>query len=233
MYAKINISGELEVLTGMHIGGSDAFSAIGATDSPVIRDPVGNLPMIPGSSLKGKMRTLLARQCNEALAKTPDGDDDRIKRLFGSANDERFKPARMIFSDMFLKNGDALREKTDSLTEIKFENTINRISAEANPRQIERVVRGSKFDIDLIYEISLDQTGNFPSKDEILEDFGLLAAGFRLLQYDYIGGSGSRGYGRVGVGLLTAAIAVGALADGLSLEEINGTLNGGAPLPCL
>lgn len=62
MFGKIQITGQIKVVTGMHIGGSTAFAAIGAVDSPVIRDARTNLPMIPGSSLKGKMRTLLARE---------------------------------------------------------------------------------------------------------------------------------------------------------------------------
>lgn len=49
------------VVTGLHIGASSAFSAIGAVDSPVISDIRTNMPMIPGSSLKGKMRSLLAK----------------------------------------------------------------------------------------------------------------------------------------------------------------------------
>ena len=53
MYAKIQITGNLEVKTGMHIGGSSAFAAIGAVDSPVIKDGRTQSPMIPGSSLKG------------------------------------------------------------------------------------------------------------------------------------------------------------------------------------
>jgi CRISPR-associated protein Csm3 len=224
MYAKINVRGELEVLTGMHIGGSGAFSAIGATDSPIIKDPVSNLPVIPGSSLKGKLRTLLAGQYNTEPARTPNQDDDRIKRLFGASDNEQFKTARLIFSDMLLKNSDALREQLDTLTEVKFENTINRITAEANPRQIERAVRGSTFDVDLIYGISRDISGGFPPSAEILEDFSLLADGFRLLQYDYIGGSGSRGYGRVAIKALTAKVVAGELMDGLRLEEINETL---------
>ena len=61
MYAKIQITGDLTVKTGMHIGGNSAFAAIGAVDAPVIRDMRTNLPMIPGSSLKGKMRSLLAK----------------------------------------------------------------------------------------------------------------------------------------------------------------------------
>ena len=50
-YTKLRISGVIETVTGMHIGGSTAFSPIGAVDSPIIRDIRSNLPMIPGSSL--------------------------------------------------------------------------------------------------------------------------------------------------------------------------------------
>lgn len=60
-YTKIKITGTIEIKTGMHIGGDDSFSAIGAIDSPVVRDPLTRLPIIPGSTLKGKMRSLLAR----------------------------------------------------------------------------------------------------------------------------------------------------------------------------
>lgn len=69
MFAKLEITGTLEVLTGMHIGGSSAFAAIGAVDSPVIRDTLSDMPMIPGSSLKGKLRTLLAQQYNSRAGK--------------------------------------------------------------------------------------------------------------------------------------------------------------------
>ena len=74
MYTKIQITGTIEVLTGMHIGGSSAFAAIGAVDSPVIKDVLSGCPMIPGSSLKGKMRTLLAKEYNESVADKPDQD---------------------------------------------------------------------------------------------------------------------------------------------------------------
>ena len=58
MFAKIEISGIVEAVTGIHIGGNDQFSAIGAIDSPVIRDKMSDNPIIPGSSLKGKFRSL-------------------------------------------------------------------------------------------------------------------------------------------------------------------------------
>ena len=86
MYGKILIQFQLKVLTGMHIGGNDAFSAIGAVDKPVIRDPLTNEPILPGSSVKGKLRTLLARSICQNIAKMPDfaKDADVVKRLFGS-----------------------------------------------------------------------------------------------------------------------------------------------------
>jgi len=207
MYAKIEITGCLEVMTGLHIGTSGAFAAIGAVDSPVVRDVLSRHPMIPGSSLKGKMRTLLARQYNEVIAKTPDGDNEKILRLFGSAaKNSKYKTGRLLFSDMTLTNAEDLRKRgVDTPTEVKFENTINRISAEANPRQIERVVRGAQFNLQLIYEVC-DQ-----SKDEILEDVSVICDGLSLLQYDYLGGSGSRGYGKVSFSRVSTKTVVGAL----------------------
>lgn len=84
MYAKIQITGDLEVKTGMHIGGNSAFAAIGAVDSSVLKDTRTNLPMIPGSSLKGKMRSLLAKEYNDQIV-NPDDDAPQLTRLFGTA----------------------------------------------------------------------------------------------------------------------------------------------------
>ncbi len=196
MFAKIEISGVIEVMTGLHIGGSSAFSAIGAVDSPVILDTRSNMPMIPGSSLKGKMRTLLAKKYNEVFARIPDDDNECLLALFGSAKKGAVRTSRVQFSDMFLSNLDELkRGGLTRATEVKFENSIARTSAVANPRQIERVVRGAKFPVQIIYEVS-EGAGN-ADKAAILQDMKILKDGFKLLEYDYLGGSGSRGYGRV------------------------------------
>ena len=190
MFAKLEITGTLEIKTGLHIGGSDAFAAIGAVDSPVIRDVRTDDPIIPGSSLKGKLRTLLAKYYNEKVAAKPDDDAERIKELFGSAEKGNVHTARLLFSDMFLQNKDELRSANIyRATEVKFENTINRATAVANPRQLERVIRGAKFGLNLVYEYKDNET--------MLRDFETLQNGLRLLQYDYLGGSGSRGYGKV------------------------------------
>ena len=220
MYAKIQITGKVEVVTGMHIGGSSAFAAIGAVDSPVIKDVRTNLPMIPGSSLKGKMRTLLAKTYNGngKMPAKPDDDDERLIRLFGSAKKERLKRSRIIISDMVMCNDKELREQgLQSMTEVKFENSINRLTAVANPRQIERAVRGSQFDIDFIYEVE--------EENEIVEDFETLSQGMKLLQYDYLGGHGSRGYGKVKFNDLQADVVIGEVSDEI-LADCNEKLKG-------
>ena len=207
MYAKINITGTITSVTGMHIGGASGFSAIGAIDSAVIRDIRSDLPMIPGSSLKGKMRSLLARQYSDgALPKKIGEDDIRIRRLFGymeegKGKDKKAYTARLQVSDMFLKNHEELKRIGVPATEVKFENTINRLTAVANPRQIERSVAGAEYGLDLIYSAA--------DEAELLEDFETIRDGLTLLTYDYIGGSGSRGYGRIRFSDLKASCVVG------------------------
>ena len=205
MFAKVMISGTIETVTGLHIGGSGAFSAIGAVESPVVKDSRTGRPMIPGSSLKGKMRALLAKRYNEDwIAETPDDDAECLTNLFGSA--KKGKVSRILFSDMFLENTDELKNAgLTSYTEVKFENSIKRTTAVANPRQIERVVRGAKFPMELIYEVSDEET--------MIKDFKILKDGFTLMQIDYLGGSGSRGYGRVKITDLDLDMLIGDVSD--------------------
>ncbi|MCM1495123.1 MAG: type III-A CRISPR-associated RAMP protein Csm3 [Bacteroides sp.] len=212
MYSKIQISGTLEVITGMHIGGSGAFAAIGAVDAPVIKDTRTNLPMIPGSSLKGKMRALLAKAYNETVV-SPENDAECIIRLFGSAKKNAIHPSRIIISDMILMNEDELRKQDiNSMTEVKFENAINRQTAVANPRQIERVIRGARFNVDFIYEVSEEK--------DIIADMQLLSEGMKLLQYDYLGGHGSRGYGKVKFQDIQADVVIGEVEDTI-MDNVN------------
>lgn len=217
MYAKIKIWGDMIVKTGMYIGGSSAFAAIGAVDAPVARDVRTNLPMVPGSSLKGKMRSLLAREYNEQIAVKPDDDHERLIRLFGSAKPGKTQRSRIQIYDMILANDKELREAgMQSMTEVKFENSINRETAVANPRQIERVIRGSIFELDMIYEVE--------KEEEILEDMETLGEGMRLLQYDYLGGHGSRGYGKVQFENLDIEVVIGEV-DSKIIERCQSILN--------
>jgi CRISPR-associated protein Csm3 len=214
-YTKIRITGVIEVKTGLHIGGDDSFSAIGAIDSPVVRDPLTRQPIIPGSSLKGKMRSLLAREKGTPPAARTAGfekDCPEIKRLFGSSLKDSnsdgtgIQMSRLQFADCFLVAG----KKLPQVFENKFENTIDRLTSVANPRQIERVVRGAEFDMEIIY--------NVESPEQIDEDFANVQTAFDLLRNDYLGGGGTRGNGRVEFRALKTEVATGDRS--LSIPEL-------------
>lgn len=205
-YTKIKISGIIEVKTGLHIGGDDSFSAIGSVDSPVVRDPLTCDPIIPGSTLKGKMRSLLARDFGSTpLAGVAGFENDcpQIKRLFGSsekgsdASGAGMQMSRLQFGDCFLSN----KAELPQIFENKFENTIDRLTSVANPRQIERVVRGSEFLFEIIY--------NVENPDDVEEDFENIDKAMSLLENDYLGGGGSRGNGRICFKSLTAEVVTG------------------------
>ena len=182
---KIIIKTDLTVLTGLHIGGSNVYSAIGTVDSPVIKSSKDGRPIIPGSSLKGKLRSLIAAVEDTEKQYKEEGDNETIKSIFGSSNPE-IRPARLQFSDAYIADKNI---KLSDLTEVKFENTINRGNCMANPRQIERVVPGVKFEVVMVY--------NIENPEETERDLKTLAKGLKLLQLDYLGGHGSRGSGRV------------------------------------
>ncbi len=199
LLGKLIIQATLQVETGLHIGGSTDYAPIGAVDNIFVRDSVTKQPIIPGSSVKGKMRTLLAKVRNpkgigeEPNKDEPNKDEPVVLRLFGSSEKGHILLSRLQFSDSFVKK-ESLQKfasiDTDTyLGEVKFENTISRGTGVANPRQIERVPRGMQFDFRLTY--------NVENEAELEEDMDVLADGFRLLMLDYLGGHGSRGYGRV------------------------------------
>ncbi len=190
---KILITAILKVETGMHIGAGSDFAPIGSVDSPFIRDTLTQTPIIPGSTLKGKMRTLLAKnRCAGYVLNSIDKDDEVIQRLFGAGGNV-VKPARLQFYDLFITDESLdIFSDLDSdtyLGEIKAENVINRLTGVANPRQIERVPAGMEFTFKLVY--------NVEDEREVDEDLQVLKEGLDMLEMDYIGGHGSRGYGRV------------------------------------
>lgn len=189
MYSKIKISGQIEVVTGLHIGSGEEIGMIGAIDAPIVRDPKSHMPIIPGSSIKGKLRSLLSKNFNDQLVEHNE-DVIEVRRLFGSSGEELVL-SRLQISDAFYS--EQSKSTFDSLevnyTEVKFENTINRLTGVAKPRQIERVNRGSIFDFQFIY--------NVEKPEEVKEDFKNIQKAITLLENDYLGGGGSRGNGRV------------------------------------
>lgn len=198
---KIFIKGEIEALSGLLIGGSNTAMGIGGPDKMVIRNPVTNEPYVPGSSLKGKMRSLLeisygyVKSVKMGNVKYGPSDDPELVTtlLFGSASsDEHQRPSRIIVRDGKLLNGDEFGNKTDlPFTESKTEVVIDRITSAAMPRTFERVPAGAKFELDIVLNIF---EGDNKSESELLTH---TLRGLQMIQDDYIGGSGSRGSGRV------------------------------------
>ncbi|WP_044469478.1 type III-A CRISPR-associated RAMP protein Csm3 [Mannheimia massilioguelmaensis] len=212
----LEINAKLVLKTGLHIGAGDSEMHIGGIDNTVIKNPITQSPYIPGSSLKGKIRSLLEWKSGEIKSGEPlklkdiDTAKDQsavknILKLFGVTSDRENKEAllkelgvsRLAFWDCNLNDEWENRIKDDnlSLTEAKSENTINRITATAdNPRQTERVPAGAEFD----FKLTLRQFEG--DSDELLN---LVLKGLRLLELDSLGGSGSRGYGKVAFENLT------------------------------
>jgi len=240
---KLIITGKIETKTGLHIGGTAETLKIGGSDNPVIKDKNGRV-FIPGSSLKGKIRSLLEKNEGKAKVKIKfykivkkdnkekreiecrldELTDDRLKlegdekgyeisampcdcgechicKIFGPHNSKNIKePVRIIVRDSYLvkkidgeyKIIDKKEDKDEYYEhlEIKPENVIDRVKGTAqHPRFIERVVAGSKFKFEIILDIYSDD-----DEKKLLEK---LISGIKLLENDYLGGSGSRGYGKV------------------------------------
>ena len=201
------IKGKIVVKTGLHIGAGNEKVEIGGMDNPIIRNPLTREPYIPGSSLKGKMRSLMewkSGKLSETGGKTCScgKSDCEICRVFGSANNSKSTeeqkgrgPTRLIVRDAVLtKEWSDEFKKGKVIIEEKYENSLNRITAEANPRPIERVVPGVEFDFELSYRII--DTGDDGKTDEDLLNKVVLPA-LKMLQNDYLGGGGSRGNGQI------------------------------------
>ena len=196
--ANVIIKGKMETKTGLHIGGSKEKLEIGGVDSPVIRDPHTRQPYIPGSSLKGKMRMLLEFALGKVNSNGAPSEDDEIILIFGtSAKERNIGPTRLIVRDAYPDDKTIeMWENIDSelqYTELKPENSIDRITSEANPRFLERVVKGSNFDVEFVFSIYDWEDGG----EADIANLGRVFEALRLLEHSGIGGNVSRGYGRV------------------------------------
>lgn len=215
----ISVEGTLELLSGLHIGGGSDAMHIGGIDNPVIKHPHTQVPYIPGSSIKGKVRSLLEwyfglveynqgkpigfKQLEKVTEEQREPTKNIIK-LFGVSGGDNLNinqakdigPSRLSFRDAMPSEA-WLQEASDNawlLTEAKSENSINRIAGVAeNPRQTERVPAGAQFEFSLQMKV-LDSDDEQAILDTLLK-------GLRLLEMDALGGSGSRGYGRVRLNL--------------------------------
>jgi CRISPR-associated protein Csm3 len=207
------IKGKIRLKSGLHIGAGDTEMHIGGIDNTVVRHPHTQEPYIPGSSLKGKVRSLLEMKSGlmpktegaplqvknmAGLEGDPKEECLKILKLFGSSGagaDEilEFGPTRASFADCPLSEesrGSARKDRL-SLFEVKSETAINRISGTAQSgslRFVERVPADTEFDFTVCLKI-------LGEEDKALFDY--LLFGLKLLELDALGGSGSRGYGKI------------------------------------
>lgn len=209
----VSIKGIIHCKTGLRIGGTkEGVAEPGATDNPIIRHPITSLPYVPGSSLKGKMRSLLeldpATMATVLQGKPCACGGCIVCKTFGSHGMRNKEITRILVRDSELTDGskktltEAQEQKGLYFSEIKSENIINRdtgVAADRGLRTQERVPAGTEFNMNLIIKIFEGD-----DKDKIL---GLVKKGLDLLQKDYLGSSGSRGYGQVEI-------------KGLQIEEL-------------
>lgn len=207
--ATVRVTGTLLLRSGLHIGAGKDSVEIGGIDNPVIKHPVTGEPYIPGSSVKGKLRFLLEWAFGKIRAdghawgfddKQTVAEDDPILRIFGNALKQwKAGPTRLLVRDCPLceKDQKRYRETPDRFFEEKTEVLIDRIAGKAHsnvgPRQTERVPSGIGFDFEMLFR--LYDTGDGGVRDHACLNWTLL--GLALLEQDALGGSGSRGYGRI------------------------------------
>jgi CRISPR-associated protein Csm3 len=250
LLGKLRLTSNLRIVTGLHIGAGGENLAIGGLDKSVMRDPLTKHPYLPGSSIKGKMRSILERFLNKPVNRAGGSgtfryeSDDlesgystndiefqgastcEVSRVFGSTGtncwlpesivrsqgletagkeEKTFKgvkhlkakgrnaPARLIVRDCHLTIDSSEKlQKIDTdlyMTEWKFENGMDRITAAANPRQLERVPAGAVFEFELVYTVE--------NPEQAVKDLQNLAIALAILEDDALGGHGSRGYGKV------------------------------------
>ena len=211
LQGRIFLTFDIEAVTGLHIGGSDVGVEIGGVDKTVIRDKLTNRPYIPGSSLRGKVRSLLEKyngleqnyRINNGYIHSATSEEQYQKsvvcQIFGVTGEKTWaRPTRLVVRDTLLgeKSAKALEGRTDlPYTEVKVEVAIDRVTSAANPRQMERVPAGAIFNgAEMVYSL-YDGDGCDARRD--LDNFRTLIDGLLLLEDDYLGGLGSRGSGKV------------------------------------
>jgi len=229
LLGRVVLTGQVRAVTGLHIGASkDAFE-IGGVDMPVVRNPVDRTPYIPGSSLKGKMRSLWEKvnpvRFNFQIGKSSDEAKQvwihmcdapgcPVCSIYGTTGDSsKDAPARLMVRDIPLAKT-SLPETVVDYTEVKWEAAIDRVTSAATPRQMERVPAGAVFEpLELVF--------SFYGADDVKRFIDVLTA-LQLVEDDFLGGQGSRGSGKVRFEDLALTLRVGVDYQTIEDERFKG-----------
>lgn len=194
--------GKMVCLSGLHIGAGKDVIEIGGVDATIIKHPITQMPYVPGSSLKGRMRSLLEKKDGKVNSSgEPCGcgaKNCRICMIFGAHKNmaSQAGPTRMIVRDGMLSQKTEMEYKKQiddagkPYLESKSENIIDRnIGTAKHPRTLERVPEGAEFDVEFVIQVYEGDDVNLLERT--------LQEGVALVAQTYLGGSGSRGYGKV------------------------------------
>lgn len=199
------ITGTITVLTGLHIGAGKDSLEIGGLDQPIIKHPLTKEPYIPGSSIKGKMRSLLEISRFSSLRPQTRNFIAQGKpcacaeagcaacTIFGTSAAEKgvdLGPTRLIVRDATLTEEWRQKFQRGELSmEVKYENIIHRVKGVAeHPRPLERVPADVQFAFNLSFKVFADDD------PQLIEE---VYRGLRLIELDALGGCSSRGSGQV------------------------------------
>lgn len=219
----IEVRGHIELLSGLHIGGADNGSGLLGLDNVIVRNPLNFQPYLPGSSLKGKLRSVLERVHHDKIRparRSVAGECAcgacMVCTLFGRSvrggGVSQAGPTRLVVRDANLANADAIAALPGIETpfaEVKTEAAIDRITARSTPRYVERVPAGAKFSFQITLRVY--------EGDERERMLAWLYEGLRLIESDYLGAGGTRGYGQVAIKIDTPSVRV--LPSGESSDE--------------
>ncbi len=225
LIGKLILEGELTCETGLHIGAGKGSLEIGGADNPVVKDSHGR-PYVPGSTLRGRLRSLLEqatgaaipselvyiskRKGQEVRIHQSDRPDDEICLLFGRSPSRMEKvgggdidggiatPARLSVFDAPLV--------VESITPQMRETLDDELTEVKSENAIDRIT--SQSNPRTLERVPAGARFKIRIVVDILcpEDAALpalLAQGLRLLEDDTLGGGGSRGSGRVSFGALS------------------------------
>lgn len=214
LLGQVTICGEVEAVTGLHIGGAADAIDKGGINHPVIKNPVTNEPYIPGSSLRGRMRSLLEKKGAKQLSEMAKGiwmeiykDEpeenkenarkSEVCRVFGNA--QTGLPSILLVRDALYTKDTKLSyiESDLPITEVKIEIAVDRITSQAQPRTIERVPAGARFTFSMVYRVQQDENrpDAITNMQKDLEN--ILWALEEIETHDGLGGNSARGYGQV------------------------------------
>lgn len=219
---KILIEGTITAKTGLHIGGSSVGMSIGGADATVVRNPLTNQPYIPGSSLKGKMRSLLEKvegifgpPIGEHIQKGPltefvteengltKEDAERINlivKIFGTMPEKIKKsdevPSRLIVRDCELERDSAQKLANSKDTDMPY----TEVKTEVVIDRITSAATPRQLErVPAGAVFNMRMILNIYSGDDENAMLNKIFEGLALVQNDYLGGKGTRGSGEVDI----------------------------------